>query len=120
MARVSITPQSILGPHPSSPSAGQFDITFTGVDEASGNSFAFTGKEVIVFYNSNATAVAGITLTSIADPFERTGNLTATLGSGEYAAYYAGSLTGWRQSDGKFYLSGSVSALQVAVLRLSR
>jgi len=120
MARVELTPTSILGPHPSSPSAGQFDVTFSSVDEVSGNEFALTGKEIIVFHNTNTTAVAGITLTSVADPYNRTGDLTATLGSGEYAAFYAGDIKGWRQSTGAFYFTGSISGLKAGILRISR
>jgi len=118
MARVSLTPDSILGPYPSSPSAGQFDVTLTAVDEVSGNEFALSGKEVLVFYNSGATD-AGITLTSVADEQNRTGDLTATLGANEMAAFHVGALEGWRQTTGAFYFTGSISGLKVAVLRLT-
>ena len=117
MARVSLTPTTILGPYPASPSAGGFDVTFTAVDEVSGNEFTLTGKEILVFHTT-ATVSGGVTFTSVADSdLSRTGNLTATVDSGTYVAFHAGALDGWRQTTGAFYFTGSVSGMEVGILR---
>ena len=119
MARVTVTPNTILGPHPSSPSAGAFAITMNACDATSGNQFTMAGNEILVFINTAGSDTAGFTLTSRGDSLNRTGNLTGTIASASYAAYYAGDLEGWRQTDGYFYLTGSTTSLKFAVLRLS-
>lgn len=119
MARVSLTVQTLAGPYPASTAtAADFTITTTDLDETSGNSFAHTGKEVVVIYNSLGTA-ANVTLSSIAASQlgNRTGDVTVSVASGAYFAYDAGRLPGWRQSDGSFYLSASNSGIACAVLR---
>jgi hypothetical protein len=119
MARVLISTQTLLGPHPASPSAGAFQLTFTGADEVSGNYFALTAKEVVLIRNTHSATSYGFTLASKADPFERTGDLTGTVSGDAIAAYYAGDVQGWKQSDGGLYLSAANSALQFAILKHS-
>ena len=119
MARVLLTPTAIVGPHPATPSAGRMAFSFSAVDPASGNYFPFTGKEIIVLQNTLSTAAVSYTLTSKFDPFQRTEDITGTIASGGFHAYHAGDITGWKQSDGGFYLTGASAAIEVAILRYS-
>ena len=119
MPRTDITVQTPKGPYPALPvAANALDITETVADVGNLNQFTFTGKELIIVRNVNAGAQT-VTLTSAADDKGRTGDITAfSLGAGEMAAFLATQLTGWAQSDGKFYLAGSHADIKFAILRL--
>ena len=121
MARVSLTVQSLTGPYPANgASAADFTVNFSGLDETSGNQFTFTGKEVVILHNSVGTA-ANVTLSTVAAAAlgNRTGDVTVSVASGAYFGYDAGNITGWKQSDGEFYLSADASGMEAAILRYS-
>lgn len=119
MPRTDITVQVPKGPYPVLPvAANALDVTEQVADVANMNQFTFTGKELIIVRNINAAAQT-FTLTSVADEFGRTGDVTAfSLGAGEMAVFLATSLKGWQQSDGKFYLQGAHADIKFTILRL--
>lgn len=116
MARTPFTVQQLTGPYPAS--LVMDSLTWAAADLANGNSFAFTGKEIIIVRNDDA-ATKNITLTSVVDPYGRSVNVTKAILTGEYAIFQASDLTGWIQTDGLFYLSGDDVDLFIAVVRLA-
>jgi hypothetical protein len=93
-------------------------MTYATGDNTNGNSFPFTGRELILFRNTTGGAIT-ITLTSAADPQGRTADITAysipaTTG---LAAFWAGNLVGWNQA-GSFFIDYSATGLGVAVMRI--
>ena len=114
MAKSAITVQQLSGPF-----AGDMDdLTFAAGDAENGNYFTFTGKEIIIAYNSDATNPYDVTLTSVDDPYGRDEDIVKEVAAEEYAIFEASDLTGWRQSGGQFYVTVENAAVLVAVIRL--
>jgi len=57
--------------------AGDLTITPVAMDASNGNSFVATGKEVLLFQNTDS-ATHTITITSVADPYGRTDSSLTT------------------------------------------
>lgn len=119
MARTALTPQSLPGSTPSLPlAADSADITWTAADNVNGNDVPHTGREIVLVRNDNVGAQT-VTITSVADPYNRTGDITTySVGIGEYAAFGPFDVAGWKQADGKLYLDASAADVFFAVLRL--
>ena len=118
MPRTALTPQTPKGPYPGTVSAEDLDFTWAALDDANGNEFAFTGRELVMFRNDDA-APQTITLTSSNDPMKRLGNIpTYSIGIGEYAAFWAGAIAGWSQSGQKFFIDCSDPNIMVAVIKI--
>ena len=117
MARATaLTVQVLSGPFPSD--FLMQGLTFAAADGGAndGDQFVFTGREIIIAYNSGASGRL-VTLESIADPQKRVGNVTVTVAAGAWAIFQATDLTGWLQSDGMFYLNAAHLELQFAIVR---
>lgn len=110
-----ITPQ---GPHPGTVAADALDFAFTASDDVNGNEFAHTGKELILIQNIDAGPQT-FTATSVPDPQNRSMDITTySVGAAEFAALLATAITGWRQTDGNFYLDSSDANILFAIMRL--
>lgn len=121
MARIEVTPQSTPGSAPSLPlSAGSADFTWQAADQANdGNDTPHTGREILLVRNDNAGAQT-VTIHSIADPYNREGDITAySMAAGDYAVFGPFQSAAWRQSDGKLWFNGSAADVFFAVLRLA-
>ncbi len=115
--RTALTPKALKTPY-SDVSANDLDFAFAAADQANGNAFPFSGREVILLQNSGVSP-ATVTLASAPDTYGRTKDIaTYSLAAGEFAAFWAGAITGWRQSDGMFYINASATDIKIAVLRL--
>jgi hypothetical protein len=119
MARTTLTVQQLTGPFPASP-FNLDALTFAAADVSNENDFPFTGDEIIIVENTDATTARLVTLTAAPDPQKRSTDVTKSIAAGEFAIFEASSLTGWLQSDGKFWLKGDNAALMFAVVRLKR
>lgn len=118
MARQTHTALQALGAY-GAYSANAADLTMTAASVANKEQVVFTGKEVIVAHNT-AVGAQTITISSVADPYNRTGDIaTYSLGAGEYAAFHMNNLAGWLQSDGKLYFEASDAGVLFGVLRLA-
>jgi hypothetical protein len=121
MARLSITPTSVVAKYPALPlTANSADFTWTaaGASFADGAGFQMTGKEILLVRNDNVGAQT-VTITSVEDKYGRTGNITTySVGSGEYAAFPQFPKDGWAQADGQLYFAASAADVYFAVLRL--
>lgn len=119
MARTEITIQEMKGPF-ADITANLVDITFAAMDNTNGNKFVCTGREVIIFQNTDAGSQT-VTIPSVADEKNRSQDITTySLGAGEFAAFGVGltNSKGWKQTSGEINLDCSSANIKVAVLRL--
>ena len=118
MPRTALTPQTLKGPYPGTVSANDLDITWAAGDDANENEFTCTGKDLILVRNDDAGAQT-FSLLSVEDKKKRKGDVTNySVGAGEYAGFWVGSLVGWDQGAGKFHIDVSSNNLMFAILRL--
>lgn len=118
MGRTTLTRTTLLGPYPTLPvSANALDVTMTAADVANDNQFVLDGPCIIIAHNTDVGAQT-ITLTSVADAQNRTGDITTySIGAGEIAAFHVGKTGGWVQSDGYMYLEASDAGVEIGILR---
>lgn len=114
MARTTLTPVEVNGPYDTSLST----VTWTAADTSNDNQFTLTGRELILIRNQDGANAHNVTLTSIADPYGRTGDITASVAASGYRAFWVGALLGWLQSDGKFYLEADSTQIEFAILKI--
>ena len=118
MPRTALTRIAVKGPHPGTVSANDLDFSFTACDVGNKNKFSLTGRQLILVQNVNVGAKT-VTFTSVNDPYSRTGTITTySLGATEFAAFFAGDLTGWQQTDGEFYLEGEHADIKFAIITI--
>ena len=114
-----ITVQTILEPF-EAVTAGDADITFAAITETDGDVFVCTGREILLFSNTNDGAQT-VTITSVDDEKGRSEDITTySLAAGDYAAFGVGltNSKGWKSSAGEIRITGSDDEVLVAVLRL--
>lgn len=121
MARLALTPISLPARFPILPiTANALDFTFTaaGASFADGAGFVLSEKEILLAYNPDSSAHT-ITVSSVADPYNRTGDITAySLGASEYCVFPQFKRDGWSQTNGQLYIAANSALVQFAVLRL--
>lgn len=96
--------------------ADSADVTLTAVDTVNNNSVTLEAGMCALIQNSGASAYT-VTFTSVADDLGRTGDITYSLGAGEFALIGPVTLKGWRQTDGKLYYTGNNAAVKVLFIR---
>ncbi len=90
--RTALTPKALKTPY-SDVSANDLDFAFAAADQANGNAFPFSGREIILLQNSGVSP-ATVTLASAPDTYGRTKDIaTYSLSAGEFAAFWAGAIT---------------------------
>lgn len=95
-------------------------VTWEAADVANGNDFTLTGDEVLLVRNVSADTPYTVTVTSAADERGRLGHITAfEVDFGEMFVFQRFAQLGWRQSDGKLWISGSNASIEFAVLNLA-
>lgn len=93
-------------------------LTFTAADTGNLNSFPCSGKDLVIAYNSG-NATHHITITSVADPFGRTGDVASeAIIAGAHRVFGPFFASGWRESDGNIYLQADDASVQFAVIPL--
>lgn len=113
MARQTITAVAGTGQYPTAPAT----LTATAADASNFEETAHTGREVIIFRNSGATT-RNITITSVADNHNRTGDVTFTLATGAIKAVGPLGIEGWRQSNGMLYFQADHAEVLITVIRI--
>jgi hypothetical protein len=120
MPATAITVQEIIGPFDNI-AAGGADYTWTAADVANGNSFACTGKEILLARNTDGANPYYVTITSVPDEKNRSEDINQySLAPGDDAVFGVGLTTavGWRQSTNVINISGENAAVEFAILRL--
>ena len=96
------------------------DLTFTPValDASNGNSYVATGREILIFENTD-TAAHTITITSVSDALGRSDtSLTSySIAASGFAVIQMNVLAGWLETGGLVYLATSSALVKVQVLR---
>ncbi len=119
MPKTTINRITPVGPYPATVPANSLDIAFTAADVANGNQVKITGRELLLVKNSDPANPYTFTLDSVPDGCNREGDITAySLAAGEYAAFWLGSITGWRQVDGYLYLNANNAAILFAIIAI--
>lgn len=119
MGRTTLIRTTPLGPYPSLPvSANALDVTMTAADISNNNQILLDGPMIVIAQNTD-TVDRTITLTSSADPQNRTGDISAyNLSADEVAAFKIDQVAGWKQSDGYLYLQANNAAVKLGAIRL--
>lgn len=118
MPRVSLTPKAALGAYGNYGVANAADLAMAAADASSLNQFVASGNDLVFAHNTGGSDYT-VTISSVADPFGRTGDITTySLGAGEYAVFGPFKLAGWMQSDGKIYLQASNAGVKFGVVAL--
>lgn len=99
--------------------AGDLTITPAAMDAANGNSFIATGKEVLIFANTDSTAHA-VTVTSVADPYGRSDSsligYSMAISPG-LEMIEMSQLQGWAGSGSLVTMTTTSALVKVAVVR---
>jgi hypothetical protein len=115
MARTALPIESAPGSSPLTSEA----LTWTAADTANGNQFTLTGRELLLVRNVGA-GTHTVTFQTVAvdgrqDPLHNTAiNITA----GAYVLFGDFELRGFRQSDGKLYVSANHAEIEFLVIRV--
>jgi hypothetical protein len=118
-APTAITVQQMLAPF-AAVGAGAADFTVAASTLTDGDTFVCTGRELLFVQNTDAGATT-ITITSVVDEKNRTGDITTySVGIAEFACFSIGltNAQGWKSSTGTVRITCSDVDLKVAVLRL--
>lgn len=110
MARVAITKFTLLGSAPTlQPTAGSLTLTELAADATNFQSIAFGAfSRLLVIAHNTGAGARTVTITSVADGLNRTGDITAySIGAGLIAVLGPFERNGWMQADGTLYCAGS-------------
>jgi hypothetical protein len=117
MARTTINKTARLGSYPALPlvalSADLSMQAASGSSGSNGNQIPFgSASKLIVIVQNSAGAPGTVTFTSLADPFNRTGDISAySLAAGGIAEFEF-NRAGWVQSDGNLYCEASAVTMK--------
>lgn len=120
MARTTIAAQTTPGAYPTLPvAANSRDLAVVPADVGNGNDVTIVeGKTLLVAYNASAATARTLTLTSVADAFGRSGDITAySMAAGEIAIFGPFKVAGWSHA-GKLWVDGSHAEMTFAVITL--
>lgn len=119
MSRTNIAPQTLAGSYPALPiSAHAADFTETATDDPTDRVTPLVnGKTVVLAHNTNNIA-GTITISSVADQFNRTGDITAySIDAGKIARFGPFNSAGWA-SAGNLNIDVSDSTIRLTILTL--
>lgn len=116
MARNDLTKLTAEGPY-GDYGAGDADLPMVAADQGDGDQFTFEGEDLIIAHNTGGSAQT-VTVTSVVDPYGRTGNISYSVGAGEYAVFGPFKALGWQQSDGNIYVSADSADVKLGVVKL--
>lgn len=93
-------------------------LTMAAADVGNKNQFVASGEDLVIAHNTGATEHT-ITINSVADPYGRTGDITAeAIAAGAYKIFGPFKTAGWRQSDGRIYLEANHAEVKFGVVEL--
>jgi hypothetical protein len=116
MARTTLTKITAPGAYEGAFTTFAF-TAFQGTTSTNGEQFSLTGSELIVIRNPT-TATGSVVLKSVDDPQGRQEDVTQVMATGEFAVIGPMKLTGWINTDGNFYLEGTSTSLEVAIIKI--
>lgn len=118
MPRTAVTPFTPLGPYPAggTVSALALDVAWTAADVGNSNKCIYTGKEVLLVWNTDASG-HHFTLTSEPDEHGRSADITSYAIAAATVSMFnlRAGLAGWLQADGNFYFSADNALVKFAI-----
>jgi hypothetical protein len=122
MPRTNIAAQTPVGPFPAggAVSAAALKITLTAADTSNQNKAPFSGKDVLLAYNSD-TGSHTITITSAPDEHGRSADISSySIPAGEIHMFsFRQGGAGWQQADGNIYFQANDATVKFAVLAIN-
>lgn len=114
MARTTIAPEVV----PTNAPLTAETIAWTNADVANGNQLAYTGRDLLLVWNSDGAVARNVTFQTVAingrqDPIH---NIPQSVPSTEYRMYNLRG-EGFQQTDGFVYVSGDNVAVRFVVIR---
>jgi hypothetical protein len=123
MPQTVINKQIPVGPFiAGQPAALALDLAWVAADTVNGNSFALSGHEILLVWNTHASINYTFTISSVADRDQRSQDVTAyQVGFGVISAFsFLGATEGWGQAGGTVNFLGANASLKFAVLSVNR
>jgi hypothetical protein len=113
MARTNLPVTTMVAPLPTTGTL----VTLTAADTVNNNSFVWSRNRSLLVFNTSAATGYTFTVTSLSDPYGRTGDITA-LAIAAQAIYTVGPFApeAWRQTDGTVWVSGSNASVLFGIL----
>jgi hypothetical protein len=114
MARTAIPVQTLSSKH-----GGEVeDLTWTAADDVNNMEYVGTGNEIVLIKNASGGSL-DVVFKSVADPYERTGDLTVSTGASDQSVAGRFPRLLWNQSDGLVDIDiADDTSLSLAVIRL--
>jgi hypothetical protein len=113
MPRTDIVRIQMPGPYTDTPAV----VTYSATDVPNGNRMKWTGKEILLVRNTDASVSRAFSLLSTPDRSGRNGQVDKTMLAGDFDVY--GPFTdpqGWVQSDGYIYITGALNIVFAVLL----
>lgn len=110
MARVDITKTVLPGPYP----AAGVELVMTAADTSNKNQFVMSGADLMVIRNADAAAKT-YKIEGAENLYNRTADLSGSIGAGEMVAFFFNALEPFRQPDGQAYCEGNHTNIKFGV-----
>jgi hypothetical protein len=118
MTRTTIAAQTLLGSYPALPITPATDVTEVPADVGNGNDTTIVDNKTIVVAHNINVAAKTVTFTSVADAFNRTGNITSySIAAGKYKIFGPFKVAGWSNA-GKLDIDANHADVLLAVITL--
>lgn len=115
MARATLTKTTAPGGY----AAAATLLTETAANISDLNQFRASGSDLLIVHNTSTDTPYTFTITSAADPYGRSGTITAqAIAQGTIYVFGPMAPLGWVQSDGYVYCAASNAAVKFGVVAL--
>ncbi len=116
MSRTNIAAQTTPGAYPTV-TPGSQDLVFSAADAGNGNDTALVDGKTMVFILNDSGGALAVTFTSVADPFNRTGDIAAySIADGKVSQFGPFKSVGWAHTA-RLWIDGA-TGLSIAVVTL--
>ena len=117
MARTDLTRTTPLGAY-GGYAAGAADLTMAAADASNQNKVTLGSKCLVIAHNTGVVERT-VTITSVADEYGRTGDITTyALAADDYAIFGPFVPKGWGQASGELYLEADHAEVNLGVVAL--
>jgi hypothetical protein len=121
MAATAIAEQVVAGPYVAESGTQMTTVTFTAADATNGNEIVMTtGRTLVIVFNTHGSTAGTVTVTSSADPYGRTANVTAFSVAASAFAARIFTPVGWEQTLGgrNLLITGSATTMKILAIPL--
>lgn len=118
MAKTTIA--ATVGPAPYASTGVSISAAEAAADVANGNQTPLNGRVLLIAHNTDAGAPHNVTVNSVADSFNRLGDITNdAVAASAFKVYGPFPAAGWKQTaDGMLYFSADNALIKFTVLLL--